>query len=74
MAGKDLSHADLTWFPTCIFMEFMLPRVFDWPDVFHEKDHFPKLTTWFENLQKDEQFSKVHGEVFNFWVQKEKDG
>lgn len=50
MAGEDISHADLTWFPTAIFMEFMLPRVFDWPKIFHETEHFPKLTKWFENL------------------------
>ena len=50
MAGDEISHADLTWFPTAIFMEFMLPRVFDWPKIFHEKENFPKLTKWFENL------------------------
>ena len=56
MAGKYISHADLTWFPTAIFMEFMLPKVFEWPKVFHEKHHFPKLASWFENLQKNEVF------------------
>ena len=47
LAGDHLSHADLTWFPTAVFMEFMLPRVFDWPTIFHERKHFPKLTAWF---------------------------
>ena len=67
MAGTEITHADLTWFPSAIFMEFMLPRVFDWPTVFHETQHFPKLTKWFENLQRDEVFAKVHDEIFSFW-------
>jgi glutathione S-transferase len=68
MTGDKLTHADLTWFPTAIFMEFMLPRVFDWPQIFHEKDHFPKLTLWFETNQKNDIFGKVHNEIFSFWV------
>ena len=37
LAGEDLSLADFTWYPTTIFMEFMLPRVFGWPgDVLHD--------------------------------------
>jgi len=69
-----LSHADLTWFPTCIFMEFLLPRNYKWPQIFHEKDNFPKLTKWFENLQKDDVFAKVHDEVWSFWIEKEAAG
>jgi hypothetical protein len=46
----------------------MLPRVFEWPEVFHEKQHFPKLASWFENLQKNEVFAKVHEDIFSFWV------
>ena len=46
LAGDRITHADLTWFPTTIFMEFMLPRVYDWPEIFHETDSFPKLTKW----------------------------
>ena len=74
MAGDNLSHADLTWYPTVIFMEFMLPRVFDWPKVFHETEHFPKLTKWFQNLNENPVFQQVHGEIWQFWVQKEKEG
>merc|ERR1712232_254108 len=74
MGGARVSHADMTWYPTAIFMEFMLPRVFNWPAVFHETVHFPKLTAWFEMLSKDPIFAAVHGEIWDFWVQKEKDG
>lgn len=34
LAGEQLTLADLTWFPTCVFMEFMLPRFFGWPQLF----------------------------------------
>jgi hemoglobin len=29
--------------------------------------HFPKLASWFENLQKNEVFMEVHQDIFNFW-------
>lgn len=49
MAGSQMTHADLTWFPTIVFMEFMLPKSFGWSEsIFHEHDHFPKLTQWYE--------------------------
>jgi hypothetical protein len=35
LLGSTLSLADCTWFPTCVFMDYMLPRVFGWPDVFN---------------------------------------
>ena len=34
LAGPAITIADLTWFPTCVFMEFMLPRFFGWPQLF----------------------------------------
>jgi len=74
MAGDKVTHADMTWYPTCIFMEFMLPRVFGWPEVFHEKEHFPKLTAWFERLNRDPIFAGVRDEIWNFWVEKEEAG
>jgi hypothetical protein len=46
MAGDRITHADLTWFPTTIFMEFMLPRVFGWDNLFNETETFPKITAW----------------------------
>mmetsp|Transcript_59032 Transcript_59032/g.140988 ORF Transcript_59032/g.140988 Transcript_59032/m.140988 type:complete len:271 (-) Transcript_59032:353-1165(-) len=74
MAGDRLTHADLTWYPTCVFMEYMLPRVFSWPKMFHEQQHFPKLTKWFEGLSDDPIFAAVHDDVWNFWVAKDADG
>lgn len=32
LAGAALTHADMTWHPTCVFFEYMLPSVFGWPE------------------------------------------
>lgn len=74
LAGAELTMADMTWFPTTIFMEFMLPRVFGWPQVFRETEHFPKLAAWFAKLEGDPVFIKVRQDIWDFWVQKEKEG
>lgn len=74
MSGARVSRADVTWYPTAIFMEFVLPRVFGWPAVFHETTHFPKVTAWFEYLGKAPIFAAVHEDIWNYWVQEEKDG
>ena len=37
-------------FPTFVFMEFMLPRVFGWPDIFRPEtasNPFPSLARWY---------------------------
>lgn len=70
MAGDRVTHADMTWFPTCIFMEFLLPRNFEWPKVFHEKEHFPKLSAWFEEVRKLPAFEQTHSEIWGFWEAK----
>lgn len=74
MAGDRLTHADLTWFPTTIFMEFLLPRNFKWPQVFHETEHFPKLTAWFAKCMESDIFTTVRTEIWSFWEAKEKTG
>ena len=52
----------------------MLPRAFDWPEIFHETECFPKLTAWHRNLSAHPEFAKVHDEIWSFWAQKEIDG
>jgi len=59
LAGDKITHADMTWFPTAIFMEFLLPRVFDWPAVFHETEVFPNLTKWHAKCNENPHFAKV---------------
>ena len=56
MTGSQLTLADLTWFPTCVFMEYMLPRFYGWPDLFNPKASdpaptpFPHLAKWYTGL------------------------
>merc|ERR1712060_119103 len=74
MAGDTLTHADMTWFPTTILMEYMLPRNFGWPEMFHETDHFPRLAKWLASAMKQEAFKAVREDLLRFWEAKDKDG
>uniref|UniRef100_A0A0G4I7Z5 GST C-terminal domain-containing protein n=1 Tax=Chromera velia CCMP2878 TaxID=1169474 RepID=A0A0G4I7Z5_9ALVE len=47
LCGEQLSLADLTLFPTFCYINFLLPRVFDWPDPFYRS---PFLGRWFRFL------------------------
>ena len=63
LGGYRLTHADLTWFPTAVFLELLLPLVFDWTPIFVAGDEdegdgatiaatirqkeFPRLGGWF---------------------------
>jgi glutathione S-transferase len=64
MAGSRISHADCTWFPTCVFMELLLPYVFDWSPIFHETVHFPKWSQWFatcfQNPHVEQTYQEIH--------------
>jgi len=74
LAGDEITHADCTWFPTCIFMEFMLPRVFGWAPIFYETETFPKITAWFQKCLENEHFADVRNEIYSVWIEKEKEG
>jgi len=75
LTGDKICHSDMTWFPTCCFIEYMLPRAFGWPMIFHEKEMFPKLSAWFEHLQNtNPHFADVQKDIFSFWEQKDKEG
>ena len=76
IAHETLTLADMTWFPTCVFMEFMLPRVFGWPDLFAAgAPQLPKIAAWYQMLQREHpEFAKVRDEIWGFWVQKHADG
>ena len=58
LAGAQLSLADLTWFPTAVFMKFLLPRALGWDDVFAEgSSPFPKLAAWYGRLDAQPAFA-----------------
>jgi len=74
LAGDHVTNADFTWFPTCTFMEYMLPRVFGWPEVFRESNHFPRLTKWYTKLDANPVFGQVRREIWGYWEMKDKEG
>lgn len=67
LTGDQVTLADFTWYPTIIFMEFMLPRVFGWKDIFYEDVHLPKFSKWFKFLSSISNFAKVRQDIWTFW-------
>ncbi|CAJ1924713.1 unnamed protein product [Cylindrotheca closterium] len=66
LVGERITHADINWFPTAVFMELLLPRVFDWTPVFHETEinkDFKRLGRWFQRCMKEEHFAKTREEI-----------
>eukprot|EP00941_MAST-03F_sp_MAST-3F-sp1_P004549 g4549.t1 len=80
LLGKELSLADMTWFPTCVFMEYMLPRVFGWPQIFDPNattpaaTPFPHLARWYTNAQITPAFTSVRSDILGYWEQLDADG
>ena len=74
LAGDCITHADITWYPSCIFMEVLLPYVFGWDAIFHETTHFPRLTQWFDTCSNNEHFAPVRSDIFDVLVEQGKDG
>ncbi|CAB9505311.1 Maleylacetoacetate isomerase [Seminavis robusta] len=64
LVGNRLTHADLTWYPTMVMIQFMLPRSIGWPDDFLEK-RFPKLAKWFGHCRSHHHpiFDKVRNDI-----------
>jgi glutathione S-transferase len=75
LVGDSVTLADMTWFPTTIFMEFMLPRVFGWPDVFRELEGpFPKIAGWWTKVSEETAFAKVRKDIYTYWEEMEEKG
>jgi len=80
LLGEQLTLADLTWFPTCVFMEFMLPRVFGWPHLFDPQattpapTPFPALAAWYTAMQDMPAFKSVRTDIWGYWEQMEAAG
>lgn len=74
LVGPKMTLADLTWFPTCAFMEFVLPRVFKWPDLFGKKSPLPKLAAWWAKIGKDAPFTTVRQQIHEYWGEMEGKG
>jgi glutathione S-transferase len=70
MLGEQLTLADLTWFPTCVFMEYMLPRVFGWapPFAVGEGTPFPALAAWYTHVREAHaEFERTHADIWGYW-------
>lgn len=75
ICGDKVTLADFTWFPTLIFMEYMLPKVFGWPDVFRDTSGpLPKLATWFPKIAEEEAFAKVRQQIWEYWEEMDGQG
>ena len=74
MVGDRITNADVTWYPTCIFMELLLPYVFDWAPIFHETNHFPRLKTWFETCSQNEHFASIKEDISGVLRMQQRDG
>ena len=74
MAGESISHADITWYPTCIFFEVLLPYVFGWAPIFYETKYFPCLTEWFATCYINEHFASVRHDIYETLMQQKEEG
>jgi len=75
LCGPKVTLADFTWYPTTIFMEFMLPRVFGWPDIFRKTDGpLPNVAKWWTKLTEESAFSTVRQQIYGYWEEMEKKG
>jgi len=75
LAGPALSLADFTWYPTVVFMEFLLPRVFGWANpVDPSASPFPRLAKWFVLCSETPAFASAHNDIWEYWVEMEKQG
>jgi glutathione S-transferase len=62
-----ITHADLTWFPTMVMIQFLVPKSIGWPHDFLARK-FPKLSQWYAhctslNNQYHTQFAKVRDDI-----------
>jgi histidine triad (HIT) family protein len=64
LCGDEVSLADASLFPTCIFANYMLPK-FDAT----QPPLPPKLNAWFDNLRNnDSVFSRIYDEIMDTLV------
>jgi glutathione S-transferase len=69
LGNTHLSLADLTWYPGTINMEFILPRVFGWPqDLFTSTKYLPKLAKWWAHLTSLPAFAAMRQSILDSWI------
>jgi hypothetical protein len=67
LGNTQLTLADLTCYPGTINMEFILPRVFGWPqDLFTTQ--VPKLAKWWAHLTSLPVFAAMRQSILDTWI------
>lgn len=82
LLADGLSLADFTWFPTCVFMEYLLPRVFGWPQIFRPdasrsditESPLPCITAWYSGLCAETAFRQTRQDIWQFWEKMDAEG
>jgi len=75
MCGEQLTLADMTWFPTFIFIEYLAPKVFGWAPIFEDPSNgFPKLTKWFQHAKKVPAFADTRTDIWEYWEAMDAEG
>lgn len=71
LCGEQVTLADFTWFPTCVFFEYMLPKIFGWPDIFNVEAYtpFPNLAQWYTKVKQEPAFAETHRDIWDYWVE-----
>ncbi len=75
----------MTWFPTIVFMEYLLPRNMGWSKAFFDtaegaspEGRLTNMAKWYTMLCKKTQwsdsFGKVRDEIWGFWAKKDTEG
>jgi glutathione S-transferase len=67
LVGDRITHADLTWYPTMVMIQFLVPRSIGWPTDFLARQ-FPKLDQWYSHCtnlsnQYHAQFAKIRDAI-----------
>ena len=60
VAGREPSTADAALFPTYVFVEYLLPKLFGWDDVFAGR---PRTREWWNAMRADTCGARVYDEV-----------
>ena len=77
LSGGAVSLADFTWFPTVVFMEFMLPK-YGWSATLFQDEgvegEFGKLAAWYSRCRGVDGFARTRQEIRGYWKDLEKEG
>jgi len=76
MCGRMITVADMTWYPTLVFMEYLLPRNFGWCDITCEKSSvFPQIAKYCTYMKTNHrEFADVREGIWTFFSTQDEAG